>query len=44
MIEHEPLVPHLWNIETDVVVAGFEAAGFSSMQCLIPFGLSPRTN
>jgi hypothetical protein len=23
MIEQEPLVPHQWDIETDVVVAGF---------------------
>ena len=44
MIEQEPFVPHQWDIETDVVVAGFGAAGFSSTQRLIPFGPSPRTN
>ena len=44
MIEQEPLVPHQWDIETDVVVAGFEAAGFSDAQRLIPFGPSPCTN
>jgi FAD binding domain-containing protein len=30
MIEHEPSVPHQWDIETDVVVAGFGAAGFAA--------------
>jgi hypothetical protein len=44
VIEQEPLVPHQWDIETDVVVARFGAAGFSSTQRLIPFGPSPRTN
>ncbi|MBV9251012.1 MAG: hypothetical protein JO227_17410 [Acetobacteraceae bacterium] len=29
MIEQVPLVPYQWEIETDVVVAGFRAAGFS---------------
>jgi hypothetical protein len=44
MIEQEPLVPNQWDIETDVVVAGFGAAGFSGTQRLIPFGPSPRAN
>jgi succinate dehydrogenase/fumarate reductase flavoprotein subunit len=30
MIEHAPSVPHRWDIETDVVVAGFGAAGFAA--------------
>ena len=30
MIEQEPLVPHQWDIETDVVVAMFGAAGFAA--------------
>ena len=44
MIEQEPLVPHQFDIEADVVVAGFGAAGFSGPQRLIPLGPSPRTN
>jgi hypothetical protein len=45
MIEQKPLVPHRWDIETDVVVAGFGgAAGFSGTQRLIPFGPSPLMN
>jgi succinate dehydrogenase/fumarate reductase flavoprotein subunit len=30
MIEHEPSVPHQWDVETDVVVAGLGAAGFAA--------------
>src|SRR4029077_21242577 len=30
MIEHEPSVPHQWDIETDVVVAGFGEAGVAA--------------
>jgi hypothetical protein len=44
MIEQEPLVPHQWDIEPNVVVAGFGAAGFSGTQRLIPFGPSPFMN
>jgi hypothetical protein len=44
MIEQEPLVPHRWDIETDVVVARLGTAGFSGTQRLIPFGPSPLVN
>jgi chromate transport protein ChrA len=44
MIEQEPLVPHRWDIETDVVVARLGTAGFSGTQGLIPFGRSPLVN
>ena len=37
-------MPHQWDIETYVVVAGFGAAGFSGTQRLIPFGPSPLMN
>jgi succinate dehydrogenase/fumarate reductase flavoprotein subunit len=30
MIEHAPSAPSQWDIETDVVVAGFGAAGFAA--------------
>jgi hypothetical protein len=44
MIEQEPLVPHRWDIETDVVVARLGTAGFSGTQRLIPFEPSPLVN
>jgi hypothetical protein len=44
MIEQELLVPHQCNIETDVVVAGFGAAGFAGTQRLTLFGPSPLMN
>jgi hypothetical protein len=44
MIKQEPLVPHQCDIETDVVIDGFGAAGFSGSRRLIPFGRSPLMN
>jgi hypothetical protein len=36
MIEHTRSLPIHWDLEADVVVAGFGAAGFSGTQRLIP--------
>jgi hypothetical protein len=44
MVEQEPLVPHQWDVDTDVVVARLGTAGFSCTQRLIAFGPSPRIN
>jgi hypothetical protein len=41
-IEQEPLVPHRWDIETDVVVARLGTEGRHTASD--PFGRSPRTN
>jgi hypothetical protein len=44
MIEQEPLVPHWWNIETDVVVAPLGTTGFFRPQRLTACRPPPLMN